>query len=1000
MKKLMVAIAAAATALGLYAADTGFVSGTSFDDGDGQTALGINTLEALNAYDGNLWTLNDDSATFEVKNYDAAGEVPSADRPAKWVGLYTQKNFLSVKTALDKVLTRTNEEEMALSTDAFVDTLVKFTACDEEITTLADANAKLAVWAKESEDGSTTNLMVTAGYISTLGGGVIQTNYNCGVIDDLGDWHRLTIKAVGDITAAGKGLPGFVVYIDENPIGSDEPKGIDGYKDILTAVAKLWDNSGIVFPSLAGVQGADISAIAVSGQGGIDDITFTRTAPEFAATAIATVAGVPCANIADLLSAIDEAEAGAEVILYQNITTDLTFAKNATLSLNGCTLTGGIAVSAGSLAINGTGKVTGAVEGDITINGGTFDGEIAPGDNMLINDGLFAESVCDPSILNDYVKPGYELTLNAEETYYQVTEKKPVEDGTAEHPWLINGKDDLIGEASKIKLGADSVGQHYKLMADIDATQGLNPWPGIGTYNVDPAQGEAFKGIFDGNGKKISGLIMKNNGAGKNNYRGFFNQLVDAVVSNLTVECNGFESGITGEYGCAAIAGHAARTVIENCVSEGTISASTHNAGGILIRSRGATIKNCTNKANITGNYTKVAGICVLTQNEAGTEKSLIEGCVNKGTITCASGETAGRDGCAGILAYIGNANVTTIKNCSNEGNIVKGTGAAASVALGQIVGYHYTQIAIDGTNTGLPGVPFVGKVEGTKNSDGLCFATVADDVATGVKNAALAKDGQMTYKVMAPGAAVTLAKGQSIKLDTSLVACVPTTTETGYKVVPDGATQPITYSLEAETYTITYTWTGVEAGDVSKIVNPNTVTSYTVESDTITFSAPSCDGYTFNNDLAPTSIAKGSTGNKTVTGSFEKQSTWPAEWPDADQSVKDNFAAWKTKYGVTTFAGNEAAFLLNVAPGAAKDLVIESITVDGNASTIVVSSEGADLNDVNGVLYVEAGDTLDAMTGMTVDVTPSAEVKASITVAKPFVKAVIGFKAPAEKPE
>lgn len=76
---------------------------------------------------------------------------------------------------------------------------------------------------------------------------------------------------------------------------------------------------------------------------------------------------------------------------------------------------------------------------------------------------------------------------------------------------------------------------------------------------------------------------------------------------------------------------------------------------------------------------------------------------------------------------------------------------------------------------------------------------------------------------------------------------------------------------VTAIAYTITYSWTGVEDADAEKIENTNPAT-YTIE-DVITFTAPTCEGYTFKG-FDTDGIALGSTGNKTVTGTFEKSST------------------------------------------------------------------------------------------------------------------------------
>lgn len=293
MKKLLIAVTAVASAFGLYAADAGFVSGTSFDD---DSMVGINTIDALNTKDGNAWSTTDGEASLEVKAYAQGEKLDELDRPAYWSGSVTEKNYLGVKTKLDKALTRTLATSMDLSTgDAYVDTLVKFTACDEEITTLADGSAKLAVWVKEDETSGKTNLMVTAGYIAGQDGSVSQKNYDCGTFTGLDAWHRLTIKSIGDITS-GNYLVGFVVFVDGVAKGyttADDSIGYNGYKDLLTPVATLWDKAGNLFPSLKGTGDGTVSAIALSGQGGIDDISFTTTAPTFAEKGTVTFTWTP-----------------------------------------------------------------------------------------------------------------------------------------------------------------------------------------------------------------------------------------------------------------------------------------------------------------------------------------------------------------------------------------------------------------------------------------------------------------------------------------------------------------------------------------------------------------------------------------------------------------------------------------------------------------------------------------------------------------------------------
>ena len=339
----------------------------------------------------------------------------------------------------------------------------------------------------------------------------------------------------------------------------------------------------------------------------------------------------------------------------------------------------------------------------------------------------------------------------------------------------------------------------FALGANIALTK---PWAGIGTYNVTPGVPDAFKGTFDGKGFKISNVVMADNGSDKNNYRGFFTQAEGATIKNLTVESSGFgATPPSGEYGSAAIVGYAYNTTIENCTSEGTVTSATHNAGGIVIRARGATIKNCTNKANITGNYSKIAGICVLSQNEANGETTLIEGCVNEGTITAGAKTTSknpGCDGCAGIIAYVGTGNVLTIKDCENRGTLTKAAGVTTTPLYGQIIAYNYNGVkALQGTIMGTTATRMIGNNNKVTTRH---LATVASDVATLVEDSTVAVGN--SYMVMATGMTVTLANvGDSITLDTTLATATVETSAENAEVQKSGNVYTVVATASYPTY-------------------------------------------------------------------------------------------------------------------------------------------------------------------------------------------------------
>ena len=355
-----------------------------------------------------------------------------------------------------------------------------------------------------------------------------------------------------------------------------------------------------------------------------------------------------------------------------------------------------------------------------------------------------------------------------------------VEDGSAGNPYLIGSEADLA-KITQYGMGAAGVGKHFELTADLTLS---SAWAGIGTYTkTDPT--DYFSGIFDGKGHKISNVVMSNAGTadGANNYRGFFNQIDGGAVKNLTIETTGFgTTGLpSGEYGCAAIAGAAYNATIENCVAEGTI-AGTHNAGGIVVRIRDSKIINCTNKATVTGSYTKVAGVCVL---DEGSATGLIEGCVNEGAVTATGSAKAGQDGVAGIIAYVHDA-ALTIRDCENKATVAKGATASSTAKIGQIVGYIYTSSGVPtfgGTITGTTGVRMIGDVNGKAIDRHL--ATVSGSVATFVADSAI-QSGK-SYASMATGTVMMPSIGLAVTIDDSLAPITVATSAGNAKVVKDG---------------------------------------------------------------------------------------------------------------------------------------------------------------------------------------------------------------------
>ncbi|MBQ9170374.1 MAG: hypothetical protein IJ148_06070 [Bacteroidaceae bacterium] len=164
------------------------------------------------------------------------------------------------------------------------------------------------------------------------------------------------------------------------------------------------------------------------------------------------------------------------------------------------------------------------------------------------------------------------------------------------------------------------------LTADIDYQGTVNAHTPIGlntTYK--------YNGTFDGAGHRIKGMVIN----ATSNFQGFFGVVRGAtVIRNLIIDSS---CSVTGPSGIGGIAGAAqinAETplVIENCVNEATIYATTGSAAGILGVGQSGyptlQMKNCLNTGDITGN--PATAFCSWL-NMSG---SSLTNCVNMGNIT------------------------------------------------------------------------------------------------------------------------------------------------------------------------------------------------------------------------------------------------------------------------------------------------------------------------------------------------------------------------------
>lgn len=234
--------------------------------------------------------------------------------------------------------------------------------------------------------------------------------------------------------------------------------------------------------------------------------------------------------------------------------------------------------------------------------------------------------------------------------------------GSEESPYLIKTKEDINTLSDFVTKNAyDCLNMHYQLVNDITYAESdeFAPVGGDGTTK--------FNGVFDDNGKSVSGIVYSSTVAKPGKNTGLFGQVGPrGVIHDLTVD-----NTLTG-YGAGGVAARL-EGEIYNCVNKGTIVATGDPAGGIAgTLKSGATVRDCSNFGSVMSEKTYGTG-GIVGKAEDG---SAITACVNKGAL---GGEKQGKvlGGIAGIAAG-------QITDCHNEGVL-----SSASASIGGIAGKH-----------------------------------------------------------------------------------------------------------------------------------------------------------------------------------------------------------------------------------------------------------------------------------------------------------------------
>lgn len=187
----------------------------------------------------------------------------------------------------------------------------------------------------------------------------------------------------------------------------------------------------------------------------------------------------------------------------------------------------------------------------------------------------------------------YRAYANINDRYYYGDEKDFQVPWFYQNTMYIYDIEQLLWFANKVNYvdGYDFQGVIVKLMADIELPQyGIS----IGRYPNRP-----FKGVFDGNGKRLYNLSLDEPNS---HYVGVFGYTQDAYILNLRID----NPTINGRNYCGGLVGYAENTEIENCCVTGGVLHTLNYSGGLVGYYDGGTsvISGCYSTCDVNGsNY-------------------------------------------------------------------------------------------------------------------------------------------------------------------------------------------------------------------------------------------------------------------------------------------------------------------------------------------------------------------------------------------------------------
>ncbi len=271
--------------------------------------------------------------------------------------------------------------------------------------------------------------------------------------------------------------------------------------------------------------------------------------------------------------------------------------------------------------------------------------------------------------------------------------------GTARSPWTIRTEAQLRAFAASVNGGRNYAGKHIRLTANVDL--GGRAWAPIGFSRIGRTL--AFSGVFDGNGRTISGLSLKH--VGKEPV-GLFGTLSGAYVYNLTVE----DAEVNGVAEVGILAGAAQKSTVKNVSVSGSVAGS-QNVGGLIGNAVECRLLNSEFIGKVKGAGASAGGIA------GGAFGSILM------HVSVSDSSIEGREN---VGAMAGTFQAGLLQNVGVERCVVTGTenvGGVAGAAAGPI---QFQSVAFDGN---VEGVENVGGVLGLNAQGTVKDASVQGNV-------------------------------------------------------------------------------------------------------------------------------------------------------------------------------------------------------------------------------------------------------------------------------